>query len=145
MKIVLPLLAATAALLLSNCSSNPTGRIGKNPEIYNSLSVQEQELVSNGQIEEGMSPGAVFLALGSPDRRLEGSSKGKRTLRWDYNSLRPIYRSSFFGSFGHGFGRGFGRRRFSKFGFGPTVSYIPVRSSTVWFENNQVRSWERVR
>lgn len=150
MKLLPPLLALLAVFTLSNCSSvNPAGRIEKNPQIYNDLSLEEQELVSQGQITEGMTPGGVFLALGSPDRRLEGSSEGKRTMRWDYTSLSPVYRSSFFGSYGFGGGRfgrrGHGRRGgFGSFGFSPSVSYIPTRSSTVWFEDERVRSWERV-
>lgn len=152
MKIILPLLALVAALSLSNCgSSKPQNRIEKNPEIYNALSVQEQELVSAGQIAEGMSPSGVYLALGSPDRRLEGSSEGTATMRWDYTSLYPVYTNSFYGGFGGGYGRSFGRGRhgrrggFGGFGFGPTVSYVPTRSGTVWFENEQVKSFERVR
>ena len=88
-------MAALTALVLSNCSSTPTSRIEQNPEIYNALGVREQELVSNGQIAEGMSPGGVFLALGEPQRRLEGSSEGISTQRWDYTALAPVYGSSF--------------------------------------------------
>ena len=154
MKIFLPLMAVASALTLTNCStSSVTSRIKKNSEVYNELSVREQELASQGQIEEGMSPGAVFIALGTPDRRLEGSADGKNTMRWDYTSLYPVYTNSFYGGFGYGgggFGRGFGHGRhgrggFGSFGFGPQVNYIPARSSTVWFENDSVRSYERVR
>ena len=159
MKIFLPLIAVATALALSNCSSSsPTSRIEKHAEIYSELSVRDQELVSQGQIAEGMSPGGVFLALGDPDRQVEGSAEGKRTMRWDYTSLYPIYTNSFYGGFGYGgyggYGRGFGGYgggygrhggRYGGFGFGPQVSYIPGRSSTVWFENERVRSFERVR
>ena len=146
MKVFLPFLALAAVFTLASCSSSsPLGRIEKNPQNYNDLSVKEQGLVSQGQIAEGMSPGRVFLALGSPDRRLEGSAEGKRTMRWDYNGLSPVYRNNFYGSYG--FGRGLGRynRRYGGFGFGPSISYVPTRSSTVLFENERVRSWERVR
>lgn len=150
MKQILPLLAGLTALIFCSCSSTVSSRIEKNPEIYNALGVDEQELVANGQIAEGMSPGGVFLALGSPDRRLEGSSEGTRTMRWDYTSLSPVYGNQFYGGFGTGFGgwgRGgrFGRRGFGGFGFGPTVNYVPTRSGTVLFENDRVRSWERAR
>lgn len=143
MKLIAPLVSLLAVLLLSNCaSSTTTGRIEKNPQIYNDLTTREQELVSQGQIEEGMPPGAVYLALGEPDRRLEGQSEGKRTMRWDYTTLYPIYGNTFYGHFGSGFGH---RGRFGGFGIAPTIDYIPVRASTVWFENDSVRSWERVR
>lgn len=151
----LTLIAVTATLTLSNCSSTSSiaNRIEKHPDIYNSLTTREQELISNEQIAEGMSPNAVYIALGAPDRRLEGFSEGQRTLRWDYTSLSPIYRSSFHGGFGGGFGRhggfrrggrrGFGRRGFG--GFSSSVSYVPTLSSTVWFVDDRVKSWERVR
>lgn len=140
--------------LLVNCApSTPGGRIEKNPKIYNDLSVDEQELVSQGRIAEGMEPGGVFLALGSPERQLEGFSEGVRTMRWDYTALTPIYTNNFYGGFGRGgFGRfgHFGRRGgfghgFNSFGFGNSVDFIPTRSSTVWFEDGKVRSYERLR
>ncbi len=154
MKILIPLLAALSCLILSNCSSTPTKRIEKHPEIYSALGAQEQELVANGEIAEGMSPEGVFLALGTPDRRLEGSADGKRTMRWVYTALTPVYTTSFHGGFSTGFRRfgGFrGRRgrRFGRFGgfgsFGPSVSYISTPFNSVWFENDQVSSWERIR
>lgn len=149
------LLLLLPVVFLVNCaSSTPARRIEKHPKVYNSLSVKDQELVSRGSIAEGMPPGAVFLALGSPERQLEGFSDGVETLRWDYTSLAPIHTNSFhsgfgFGGFGHRgrFGRfghgGFGG--FNSFGFGNTIDYIPIRSNTVWFENGKVRSWERLR
>ncbi|MDQ8192399.1 hypothetical protein [Roseibacillus persicicus] len=146
MKFILPLASLLTVLLFTSCgSTNTASRIEKNPQIYNSLTTREQELVSQGQIEEGMPPGAVFLALGEPDRRLEGQSEGKSTMRWDYTGLYPVYSNSFYGHFGSGYGR-YGRSgRYGSFGIGPTIDYVPVRSSTVWFENDKVRSWERVR
>lgn len=157
------LLLLAPLLFLVNCApSTPAGRIEKNPKIYNDLSVAEQELVSRGNIAEGMEPGGVFLALGAPEQQLEGFSDGTRTMRWDYTALTPIYTNSFYGGFGHGgFGRGFGRRGgfgrhggfggrgfgrgFNSFGVGNSIDYIPTRSNTVWFENGKVRSWERLR
>lgn len=141
---LLPILAAigAATLFLSSCASTPTTRIEKNQGIYNQLSLRDQELVSNGKIEEGMSAQAVYLAFGSPDRKLEGESNGLKTMRWDYTSLTPIYTNRFYGGFGYGGGCRYRRRGF--FGFSPRVDYIPSRSATVWFEEDRVRSWERV-
>ncbi len=144
MKCYLPIITLFSALFFVSCSSHtPQGRIEKNLALYNDLSVQEQELVSRGQIAEGMTPQAVFLAMGSPDRRLEGSNAGVRTMRWDYTSLSPIYTNSFYGHFGSGWGRY--SRRYGGFGFSPTIHYVPTRSNSVWFENERVRSWERIR
>lgn len=143
MKLLSAALPLLTAVLLSSCgSTTPNRRIDRNLRIYNELSTREQELVSQGQIEAGMSPGAVFLALGEPDRRLDGESDGVRTMRWDYTSLAPIYTNQFFG--GMGFGNGFYGHQFGGFGMGPMVDFIPVRSGTVWFEKDRVKSWERL-
>ncbi|MBK1833856.1 hypothetical protein [Roseibacillus ishigakijimensis] len=148
MKILLPILALATALLFSSCgTSNPTSRIEKNPHLYNQLSLAEQELVSQGRIEKGMSPHAVYLALGSPDRQLEGEADGVHTMRWDYTSLYPVYHNHVYGYWGSGYGRygRYGHRGYHGFGYAPTIEYVPARSGTVWFENNVVKSWERVR
>jgi hypothetical protein len=145
MKKACHLLLLLPVLLLANCaSSNPTSRIEKNPKLYNDLPVAQQEKVSRGRIAEGMSPDAVYLALGSPDRQLDGFSDGVRTMRWDYTTLRPIYHNSFYGGFGYGRGHYYDRYS-SGFGFGPTIEYVPARAGTVWFEDERVQSWERIR
>ncbi|MEM9081609.1 MAG: hypothetical protein AAGC74_13055 [Verrucomicrobiota bacterium] len=139
------MLLGAAALFLASCApSTPSARIEKNPVLYNQLSLREQELVSQGRIEEGMSTAAVYLALGEPDQKSQGSARGVRTERWDYTALYPIYRNHFYGHYGYG-GYGRCRRRYGGIGFGPSIDYVPIRSASVWFENDRVRSWERVR
>ena len=146
--LTLPLVA-----LLASCSSTPTSRIEKHPEIYSQLSSKNQNLVSQGKIAKGMSQPAVFLAMGSPDHRVHANKDGKEFERWAYNILTPVYHgsySSFHGGFGHGrFGR---RERFGRrggfghggFGYGTSVSYAPRVGSSVEFVNNKVTGWTTI-
>lgn len=146
MKQVLLLISSLFAFLFVSCApTTPLTRIEKNQAIYNDLSTKEQELVSRGQIAEGMSPGAVYLAWGHPERRLEGQKGTLRTMRWDYTSMQPIYTTDIFGHYGYGHYGRHGRRYSRAWGFAPSVEYIPARSATVWFENDEVHSWERLR
>ena len=124
----------------------------KNPAIYSELSPQHQELVRAGQIEEGMSKPAVFLAMGQADRELVKVEKNKRLERWSYNPLQPVYHSSFNSGFGHnGFRRrSFGRRGFRGRGFGghgysSSLTYVPRVGSIVYFEEEKVTGWEGYR
>lgn len=146
------ILAALAiGLAFTSCvPSTPQSRIEREPAKFSALSRKEQSLVQEGQIARGMSPDAVILAWGNPAQRYEGSKNSHRTERWDYLATRPVYSSSFFGGYGYS-GRGYGPYGgygpYSSFdyGYGPEITYIPYRSASVQFVNNQVDSWERIR
>jgi outer membrane protein assembly factor BamE (lipoprotein component of BamABCDE complex) len=77
------LVFATGALILAGCST-PQTRISERPELYQSLSHRDQVLVSQGQIRIGMSRAAVWLAWGSPDRKIVGNMGGGPTETWVY-------------------------------------------------------------
>jgi hypothetical protein len=77
------LVFATGALILAGCST-PQTRISERPELYQSLSHRDQVLVSQGQIRIGMSRVAVWLAWGSPDRKIVGNMGGGPTETWVY-------------------------------------------------------------
>ena len=66
------LAVAAGALFLNSCSTSQT-RISEHPDLYQSISLKEQALVNQGQIRIGMSRPAVWLAWGSPDRRIIGN------------------------------------------------------------------------
>lgn len=141
------LTALLAGLVFASCApSTPQTRITKSPETFAALNKKEQSLVQQGQISNGMPPDAVLLAWGPPDRRFEGSKNSKRTERWDYSTLRPVYP---IGHFGYGYGSyygPYGRHIHSNLGFvSSEVAYIPERTASVWFVNDRVDSWERVR
>jgi hypothetical protein len=77
------LAVATSALILTSCST-PQTRISEHPDLHQSLSRRDQALVSQGQIRIGMSRTAVWLAWGSPDRRIIGNMGGGPTETWVY-------------------------------------------------------------
>jgi hypothetical protein len=70
-------------IILASCSTTET-RISGHPEIYQSLSPRDQALMSQGQIRDGMSPNAVYLAWGSSDRKIVGNMRGRPTETWVY-------------------------------------------------------------
>ena len=138
--------AALAVLAFSSCATqNPQARIANNPAQFNNLSEKHKQLVEQGQIAKGMSPDAVLLAWGQPERRTEGSAGGVSTMRWDYAGLKPVYNTGFYGGYGYGgggYGR-YGRRGYPYVGVTPSVSYVPERRATVLFRSGRVHSWER--
>ena len=74
---------AAGALILTSCST-PQTRISDHPDLYQSLSARDQALVSQGQIRPGMSRNAVWLAWGSPDRKIIANMRGHPTETWIY-------------------------------------------------------------
>lgn len=160
MKIVffLPLLALFAV----SCSSSrtPAARIEQNPQIFRALQPEQQALVEVGQIKNGMTPAAVFLAWGGPDSKAEGEKDGKRYEQWIYNTLSPVVVQSAWGGWGYGPGYGYGagwgvhRGGIAGPGWGPwgwnsgvgtDIAYIPRASSWVRFINGRVEGWQRGR
>ena len=103
------LLALTllGALLLSGCET-PQDRISQRPEVFNALSPRDRELVSRGEIREGMSRDAVYLAWGAPNQRGPGRFRGSSAETWIYFSTSagdyyppPIaYGYGFYGAYG---------------------------------------------
>jgi hypothetical protein len=79
----LSLCLAASALIFTSCETTQD-RISKNPEIYQRLSASDQALVTQGQIRTGMSRNAVWLAWGSPDRKIVGSMGSHPTETWIY-------------------------------------------------------------
>ncbi|PYI81025.1 MAG: hypothetical protein DMF05_04305, partial [Verrucomicrobia bacterium] len=77
------LAVAAGALFLNSCSTSQT-RISEHPDLYQSISQKEQAPVNQGQIRIGMSRSAVWLAWGSPDRRIIGNMGGGTTETWVY-------------------------------------------------------------
>ena len=157
----LPLGVALSALIIAGCETTEK-RISKHPEIYQNLSVNDQRLVSQSQIRPGMSPNAVWLAWGSPDRKIVGNMRGVPTETWVYinyetapYSYYPYYGA--YGPWGYPFGGGFGfvrtrhhGRSFVFFGspFYDPFYYayippsIPVPYKVVTFANGRVVSWQ---
>ena len=83
---------ATGALILGSCST-PQTRISDHPNLYQSLSTRDQALVGHERIRTGMSRNAVWLAWGSPDRKIVAKTQGPATETWIYISyiIYPYY------------------------------------------------------
>jgi hypothetical protein len=100
-----------------------------------------------GRVVEGMSPDAVYLALGRPDRVVRGSDKGIPFEVWRYTTLQPVYRSSWSAGYGPVYGgpyrRGFYDPGWVGWDMGP--DYVPVTAAVVRFSRNRVTGWERLR
>ncbi len=148
---------AASALLLTSCSTTET-RISDHPEIFQTLSPRDQELVRQGKIREGMSQNAVWIAWGSPDQKATGSARGRPVETWIYNEYTyanapypypygPYGYGGYFGGgavvFHHHHGHRFaiiGDPFYDPFFY----SYIPPRvaypSKTVTFSNGRVIS-----
>jgi hypothetical protein len=82
----------TGVFVLASCST-PQTRISEHPDLYQTLSHRDQALVSQGQIRIGMSRTAVWLAWGSPDRKIVGNmGRGPReTWIYIYYATYPYY------------------------------------------------------
>ncbi len=133
-----------ATLLLVSCATNPIDRrIQRYPGMFNTLSDSDKTKVVQGQVSEGMSTDAVFLAWGRPNRVMSGSQSGKSRERWLYFGSEPVTSVSVgFGSYGphhhHGFGYGYG----GAWDMGTMVDYMPVIDRQAEFVNGRVVSWE---
>ena len=159
-------LAATVGALFLNSCSTVESRISHNPQVYQSLSPTDQQLVSQGQIRVGMPTDAVWLAWGGPEQKVVGNMRGRPTETWIYITYRSYpyaYPYGPYGRFYGGVGVGFGfvsahrhfihhhhNRAFIFVGdpfFDPFFySYIPpsipVPYKTVTFSNGRVVSFQ---
>lgn len=141
MKTVLTLLLSASALLLASCTSPIVKRIEHNPAIYAALSEPHKAMVSRGEITEGMSKQAVFIAWGRPDRGSKGSQNGKAYERWSYSGYEAVHGTSL------GMGMGYwGYGCYDPgFYYAPTVTYLPYEARRVEFLNNKVTAWSTTR
>src|SRR5262249_14518693 len=71
------------ALILAGCATTQS-RISQHPEIYQRLSARDQALVSQGQIHQGMTMDAVWLAWGTPDQKIPDNMGDRPTETWLY-------------------------------------------------------------
>jgi len=136
------LLPSILCAFVVSCASNPTSRIQKNPDKFASLSPSDQQLVQRGEIDEGMSKDAVFLAYGKPDVVKQTLNNGLKLEEWGYYSLEPVYRHRL--SIGIGIGNGYGyygRRNRSNVWYGPSIDYVPRVSAVIQFQDDYVHGY----
>jgi hypothetical protein len=113
--------AAACALTLTSCSTVES-RISDHPEIYNTLSPNDQALVGQGKIRSGMSQNAVWLAWGSPERKFAGNMRGRETETWVYVTYESAY------GYGYGYPYPYHRPFYGGFGFAGVVRHHHHRS-----------------
>lgn len=154
-RLLVAVLGLGGAGVLSSCTAPIERRIVANPQLYEKLSGSDRSLVSQGQIREGMTKEAVFLALGRADFVAEGRERGTRIERWTYMDSRPVQTTSV--GLGWGMGGGYyggGRLGYSygglwdpywggHGGYGSGFSYIPYQSATVEFRGDRVIKYLR--
>jgi len=126
------------ALWLANCASTVQSRIEKNPQVFGSLSPEQQRLAREGKITKGMPKGGVFLAWGAPDRVTVGS---KADETWRYRGFDPVYTDHF----GFEFGSGYGYGRHAGYFYHPDVLYVPFTAGIVRFTDDKVVEWEALK
>ena len=139
-----------AAVLLAACAAaTPGSRVAQAPQLFEALTTPQKQAVLEGRVLEGMSPDAVYLAWGRPDRVTRGSQNGTPFELWRFTELQPVYRSAVNLGWGYGYGPyGYGGRGYYDPAFvgvetGP--DYVPVTAAVVRFSRNRVIAWERLR
>ncbi len=136
---------AAVALLFASCASTVKSRIARNPEKFRSLTSEQQDLVSKGQIARGMPKAGVFIAWGRPDDVTMIEKTGARIERWGYFGLAPIFTQRVGVGYGYGWGQrpwGYAASADPFFYGGPEVNYMAVPVARVDFRNDVVQEWE---
>jgi hypothetical protein len=128
----------TAAIVLASCST-PQTRISENPDLYQSLSHRDQALVSQGQIRIGMSRTAVWLAWGTPDRKIVGNMGDGPTETWIYT-----YYATYTYPYYAPWDIYFGAPLYDPFCYSWFPQSIPYPGKVVTFANGRVASFQYV-
>lgn len=138
--IALPVLA----VVLASCQTmtSPERRISQEPALYEDLPSNQQELVRQGKVKEGMSPDAVYLAWGRPKEVKESSRNGKKLLTWVYYGRESIPVQTVRVGGGYYGGGCYGG---SLYDFGLDYAYRDYVAAKVEFQNDKVVFWERNR
>jgi hypothetical protein len=146
-------IAALLSAFLAGCSTVDS-RIHGNPQTFAALSPADQALVRRGDISEGMSKAAVYLAWGKPDRLRYGSRAGVPFEAWIYTTTQSEIGLGYSpGFYGYGYGRyGWSRRFYGSRGFYGYSRFNPyldddifdyeVPYRTAFFERERCTGWE---
>ena len=89
--------AALVTVLFAAGCSTPETRIRENPEIFNRLNPEEQELIRQGKVGIGFDKEMVKLAVGEPDRIWTRTDANGSSESWSYTTYEsadgfPLYR-----------------------------------------------------
>jgi hypothetical protein len=140
-------LAVLSAGLLANCASTPATRAEKRPAAFQAIPQSQRDTVLAGEIKDGMSRDAVWIAWGPPNNISQAGEDGTHYEIWRYTGLRPVYRSSIgmgLAMLPHGRGRSrhYHTHPYYDFNYGP--DYVPYTEAVVKFREGKVKSWERI-
>jgi hypothetical protein len=84
MKTLITFLSLVAGLMLFTACNTPESRIAKQPELFNRLTPEQQQMIKEGRVGVGFDADMVKLALGDPDRIRERVDKNGRSEVWLY-------------------------------------------------------------
>lgn len=129
------------AMLLVSCQTpTPASRIEEHPAMFNHLPAEQQALVRQGRLCEGMKPDAVFLAWGKPNAPVvESQRNGRNVTRWLYNGYEPVTVMNA-GVYPYCGPHGWYPCAY------PSIStaYVPRNVAWVEFVNGKVTAWSRL-
>ncbi|HYP18373.1 MAG TPA: hypothetical protein VEQ65_14270 [Opitutus sp.] len=84
MKTFLSLMALLGGLALFAGCSTPESRIAQQPELFQRLTPEQQQMIREGRVGIGFDMDMVKLALGDPDRVRERIDASGRSEVWSY-------------------------------------------------------------
>ncbi|MGF1677990.1 MAG: hypothetical protein ACFCUX_02225 [Candidatus Methylacidiphilales bacterium] len=132
-------LVLISSLLIVSCST-PQKRAEEKSTAFAALSQEEQRLVLEGRIREGMNPDAVYIALGRPAKEREARMGGRNHVHWIYSRMIsrevPAFRREYY--------RGSDGRLYGQTYYDPYYESYVVDTFRVIFENNRVVGWEEL-
>ncbi|MCB1064365.1 MAG: hypothetical protein KDN20_15785 [Verrucomicrobiae bacterium] len=134
-----------AAAGLTGCATvtSPEKRIAADLELFHSQSEKHQDLISRGQVIEGMSKDAVYLAWGRPHETKQSSRDGKARETWVYYGSEAVPVQTVGVSMGYGGGYYAPGCASPFYDFGYQYANRDYVAGKVEFEKNQVVFWER--
>lgn len=126
-------------LFFVSCST-PETRSRERSDTFSRLSKEQQRVVLEGKIAEGLSQDAVYIAMGHPFKQRKGRFKGKDTISWIYGRLEsytiPQMRYQYF--------RDANGRLFSTPVYDPITEHRTVETFAVFFDQGKVIGWQEL-
>ncbi|MEM6885305.1 MAG: hypothetical protein AAF571_09750 [Verrucomicrobiota bacterium] len=121
------------------CTS-PQKRAEENPEAFARLSKDQQRMVLEGRIEEGMNEDAVYIALGRPSKKRDMRIEGETINNWIYSRTVteeiPAFRDRYY--------RGHNGRLYRSCYYDPYYRSYVVDTFRVMFKSGKVVGWEEL-
>lgn len=92
------LVLSLGVLLVAGCASSQTARIRQSPQVFGSLTPDQQKLIQAGEVKVGFTADMVYLALGNPSKVLKFKSPNFEADAWIYQRITRRADSTFGGS-----------------------------------------------